>query len=1154
MIVIVDEGEPIELGTTETAPTVGIVDYSRRVTDDFGVTTVVERGFARRMSVRLALPFEEVDGVQRLLADLRSTSAQWVADDRFAWLQPTGFYKDFEVDLAVPPISYCTLSVEGLAETASVEDAGEDPAPDNGASTLLMLRPAAVTDAVLVTSTVLENDAPVWGAGTTYPLGGQVIRTGAHRIYESLSAGNIGHDPVSSPALWLDVGPTNRWAMFDEALGTVTTTESGSIVVTLGAGPVSGVALLDVAGSSVQVEVIAAGETLPDYDSTVAVTGAAITFLDLPAIEGTVRVTIAGTAPVSVGTLLVGEVLGLGITEASPTAGISDFSKKQVDDFGEVTIVQRAWAKRMTARALISTDAIDVTADRIASVRARPVLWIGGAGLDSLTAYGFFRDFSIEVGETVSKLSLSIEGLSKAEALTTPWAADIASLRASIQRIASDGYLNAGEKPQAVIDYNAMLSNRDAMEGRYLAMGSPSDITPARTEAYDKIAALTAYLAGLAPSWTDATVDTPISAATYQTRWVEAYEALALFLAAITGRPGTGGTPGLNNAPVFAYQRSASGAPALPSATVTYDFAAKTLTGLNNGWTAAIPAGTNPLYITAATASSATNTDTIASGEWAAAQQWTKDGAPGADGLSTATVYLYQRNTTGIAPSAPSVTSTWTFATATLTGHNNGWTQTDPGEASGGFLFWTTATALALATASTDTIAAGEWAAVRRMAKDGDPGPNGLANIIVYAYQRSASGAPALPTATTTYDFSTKVLTGLNNGWSATVPAGTATLYITAATASSNTGSDTIAGSEWAAAQVWSGSGTPGDPGAPGLNTATIILLQRNNTGTAPAAPSATTTYTFATGGLTGINNGWSQEMPDPSAGKYLFWTQATALSTASTDTIAAGEWTAPKQVVKDGDQGTPGDPGDPGAPGVDGFTISPASKSYSISCTAGGTPKAGEFNKVVTFKVLQGVTDVSDDVNTTYSVSNTNVNATMGGTNSKVYTSTGMTAATGKSTVTIQRFGVTIATIDIDFTKNEDGSSATSGFDDTLNAMPNSTTLQLLGSFSILVANGATLSMSANVAYFAATGTYPGRIAISYQNVTDGGAETFSSEASGDITATTGEQAVASISGFTVGNGTGATKQFTVKLYGRRASGTGNSSGTTGIVEGAAG
>lgn len=74
----------------------------------------------------------------------------------------------------------------------------------------------------------------------------------------------------------------------------------------------------------------------------------------------------------------------------------------------------RAWAKKMVAKALIRTVAVDHVAGRIVAARALPSLRLGDSGLDSLTVYGFFRDFSIEVGETVSKLSLSIKGLSKA--------------------------------------------------------------------------------------------------------------------------------------------------------------------------------------------------------------------------------------------------------------------------------------------------------------------------------------------------------------------------------------------------------------------------------------------------------------------------------------------------------------------------------------------------------------------------------------------------------------------------------------------------------------------------------------------------------------------------------------------------------------------
>lgn len=415
MRVVTDSGEVIALGTTETAPTIGIIDYSRRVTDDFGVTTVVERGFARRMSVRMAVVFDDVDAVQARLADLRATPALWIADDRYASLSVRGFYKDFALDLAVPPLSYCTLTVEGLTMPAPVADDGGDPGPDGMPSTLQLLQPITVTDSVLVASSAAD-DVPEWLPGSIYGIGSRVSRATTHRVYESTIADNGALDPAASPGAWIDVGATNRWAMFDQALGSATTA-AGALTVTLDAGLATAVALLDVIAATVRVEG-------PGYDSMVAVASGAVTFLDLPGVFGQVTITITGVGTVSVGTLLIGNIVALGLTEAAPNAGITDFSRKAVDDFGEVTVVQRAWAKRMTARALIRSDALDVVASRIAEVRARPCLWIGQAGIDSLTIYGFFKDFSIEVGDAVSKLSLSIEGLSTAAPpapLTIPW-------------------------------------------------------------------------------------------------------------------------------------------------------------------------------------------------------------------------------------------------------------------------------------------------------------------------------------------------------------------------------------------------------------------------------------------------------------------------------------------------------------------------------------------------------------------------------------------------------------------------------------------------------------------------------------------------------------------------------------------------------------
>ncbi len=413
MIVVTPAGDTIEIGTVETAPTIGIIDYSRRVTDDFGVTTVVERGFARRMSVKLAVPSDAVDALQTRLAGLRAVSAQWIADARFQSLNVTGFFKDFSIDLPAAAISYCTLTVEGLTVSEPITDTGADPAPEGASSTLQMLAPVAITDQVLVAASVAEDDQAEWSAMATYPLGARVMKAATHRIYESAAAGNVGNDPAGASGKWTDIGPTKRWAMFDQALGTATTASRQIVVTFAPSTPVSALAVLDVEAATVRVQ-------SPGYDRTQDVTGSTVLFLDMPAPSDSITVTIDGPGALSVGTLLIGRLAGLGITEAAPSAGITDYSRKVVDDFGNVSVVERAFAKRMSVRGLIRTDAIDDVASRIAAVRARPSLWIGKAGLDTLTIYGFFKDFSIEAGQSVSKLSLTIEGLSKASPLPKP--------------------------------------------------------------------------------------------------------------------------------------------------------------------------------------------------------------------------------------------------------------------------------------------------------------------------------------------------------------------------------------------------------------------------------------------------------------------------------------------------------------------------------------------------------------------------------------------------------------------------------------------------------------------------------------------------------------------------------------------------------------
>lgn len=186
---------------------------------------------------------------------------------------------------------------------------------------------------------------------------------------------------------------------------------------------------------------------------------------------------------------------------------------------------------------------------------------------------------------------------------------------------------------------------------------------------------------------------------------------------------------------------------------------------------------------------------------------------------------------------------------------------------------------------------------------DGSNGVNGMNTATIYLYQRATS-APSKPSNTLTYTFSTTKITGtLNNGWSTTIPTGTDAVYVTVASVSSKNDTATIATSVWSAPVVLAQNGKTGSDGKAGLNVATIYLYQRNTS--KPSKPSASVTYTFSTGVASGLNNGWSQKIPNGTNPLYV--TLATASSNTATDTILSSEWSDVVVMAQNGEDGQDG-------------------------------------------------------------------------------------------------------------------------------------------------------------------------------------------------------------------------------------------------------
>lgn len=293
-----------------------------------------------------------------------------------------------------------------------------------------IIKPVEITPAILTSSNVPETDYAAWSAATAYAVGDKV--TYNHRNYEALSA-HTGANPetdTSDPPKWLDLGANNRWRMFDDRVGSLTE-QTGSIAVELQPGAViNSVALFNLLGRSATV-------TLTDpvdgivYQRTVSLVDAGVTnwyewffapigrqtdfvLLDLPAYgTATLSVVIdnaAGTA--ACGHLVMGRQAEIGVALYGSGVGITDYSRKEADAFGNAIVVERSFSKRAEFDVMVDTPQIGRVQRLLAGIRAQPVVWIGAEGYESTVLFGYYRDFSISIsGPSVSDATITVEGL-----------------------------------------------------------------------------------------------------------------------------------------------------------------------------------------------------------------------------------------------------------------------------------------------------------------------------------------------------------------------------------------------------------------------------------------------------------------------------------------------------------------------------------------------------------------------------------------------------------------------------------------------------------------------------------------------------------------------------------------------------------------------
>lgn len=292
-----------------------------------------------------------------------------------------------------------------------------------------MILPYDITDASM-TSSIAEDDHPVWAAGTAYAVGAKVIRN--HVIYEAVQA-STGIDPATdNGAKWSKGLATNRWKPFDTYLqDQASASESATWTITP-SGVATGVALFGVEAATVRVKMTDATAGVV-YDNTIDLidSTAIATYTDwffkpverqnqavltnLPPYPAPVEVTIAtpgGTA--KVGQIVIGYAEDLGIALNGLGVGINDYSRKQSDDFGRVSPVERGFASKLTPIIGISTARLNYIVSRFAARRAKPTVYSFDSKYrpNDYAAYGFYERFDVLAQyANITELNLTINGL-----------------------------------------------------------------------------------------------------------------------------------------------------------------------------------------------------------------------------------------------------------------------------------------------------------------------------------------------------------------------------------------------------------------------------------------------------------------------------------------------------------------------------------------------------------------------------------------------------------------------------------------------------------------------------------------------------------------------------------------------------------------------
>lgn len=111
-------GNAFDAGDTQLGLSTGIIDFSRKDTDEFGNFEITRRRFSKRMEMDVWVDKDNYNAVLRRLYALRARPTVWVGTDLIDFAEggiAFGYYRDFNIVISYPTYTVLSIEVETLA-------------------------------------------------------------------------------------------------------------------------------------------------------------------------------------------------------------------------------------------------------------------------------------------------------------------------------------------------------------------------------------------------------------------------------------------------------------------------------------------------------------------------------------------------------------------------------------------------------------------------------------------------------------------------------------------------------------------------------------------------------------------------------------------------------------------------------------------------------------------------------------------------------------------------------------------------------------------------------------------------------------------------------------------------------------------------------